>query len=421
MIKCTNNRSIESNYRKRSGIAVKRSLWFFSMIIAVFLSGCASYDSLTENDLLIASGILDDQDYQDYVSLQSTGQLDAHGFYVGETFDDPIDDKYIDPGKVHVTFAENAYLDIHYYFDESLTDEIDTHNCYLMPGSQIYASYPVDNNPNINSYTFDRFEGIEYDSDGERGNAIDISFSDNRLIIQIPESFTGTDISIEPHGIIENRVLNFHDYYYSNAETDYELAGTWITDVGDDEITTVKESIEINPLASYQVHYYYDPTEYYFLNSTPQYKEIDEGSGIITFQEVFPEDSTDADNYAIELHHWVSVSVQTPTGVLDYMGALFSGNMTGIESVSVEGVERSSKESEIDHLKCGDRVIIDVSKGYFLSCNIFELDDPETMNDGSQRYTVVVQETYGAPIVLSVSKNTAEPQNELPVYSKAGS
>lgn len=42
-------------------------------------------------------------------------------------------------GKIHITFAENRYMNIRYYADSSMKTPINTTSCYLNPGNRLYA------------------------------------------------------------------------------------------------------------------------------------------------------------------------------------------------------------------------------------------------------------------------------------------
>ena len=89
------------------------------------------------------------EDYQKYIELCNSRQLDSDGRYVttklaGEqAFSPPA-------GSVHVTFAENAYITVQYYLDASLKTLANTQQCYLRLGNYIYASEPECHYPSSN-------------------------------------------------------------------------------------------------------------------------------------------------------------------------------------------------------------------------------------------------------------------------------
>ena len=98
---------------KKRGIKVKKEhfISIFSVVV-LSLSGCSQVEHYLTDKIWEKSGISVNEDYQEYQSLAEEGQLDSSGMYEGlkesnEEFIEP-------PGPIHVTFAENSFLEFTY-------------------------------------------------------------------------------------------------------------------------------------------------------------------------------------------------------------------------------------------------------------------------------------------------------------------
>ena len=95
----------------------------FLVVLAIgcllLLSGCSFSDLMSKG-----TGIAKDPDYQTWEKLTETGKLNEEGKYTSDA--------------VHVTFASNSFLDVHYYKDQEHQNEFDGASAYLLPGDMIY-------------------------------------------------------------------------------------------------------------------------------------------------------------------------------------------------------------------------------------------------------------------------------------------
>lgn len=369
---------------------------FFLMI----LTGCSmaeiqgAYEEKAGDFLLRYSGVKDGDSYRQYEELKDKGALSEEGYYneLGEYEEEyaadiaeygSIENIESEKKQVHVTFAQNSFLKINYFYDESLTEPIETDNCYLNLGESIYASQPECDNPYTDSYVFSEYRIYEYDSDGNRDKDVRM-FSRESRVLTIPEDFTGTELSVEPVGEYQRQAFFFDAYMINNAGDHIEVGGVW--KVNGEAYT--EDTIELNPSDTYKVEYFYDKETYYVAASNPSYYSDHDGKVEFPIT-VLPEDS-----YSVQLHSYIKLSLD--------------GDADKIASASVSGKEISfdvKKEKAITGLKAGDEVCIKTTEGYRLYCGQFPLEQPETLENDECRYTFEVPES-NEEIRLLVSKTT---------------
>lgn len=264
---------------------------------AFVLSGCTAV-----KDVIIQKAeIMTDEDYEKYVELRNTGQLNEDGYYMSEGIDIDLveenvqEDVASQQGKIRITFAKNAYLDVEYYLDAKLEEPIESNICYLNPGECIYADVSPDYHSPSNWYKFDRFRVYAYDNNGQKGQELlwQEKGGENSQVIQIPVDYEGTEISVQPMGMYEEHSVYLDDYYTDSSGQKQELSGKWV--VNDKEITD--GTIEVSPTESLNVDYIYDPKEYSYVSSTPSsfYHE----NGLVRFEVVSAE--SDVEKYSVEL------------------------------------------------------------------------------------------------------------------------
>lgn len=258
-------------------------------VCVLMLSGCSAAGA----SLLRNSDIITEEDYQSYMELWNSKQLDGEGHYIAKELEDET--PFSPPaGSIHVTFAENAYISVEYYSDAALKKPIDLSQCYMMPGETIYASEPVCRHPSSNRYRFDRFCIYSYDVEGNRGEEIPCKVNESSpLAIQIPENYEGTDLAVVPAGKYENRQLELSDHYIDNVGQPQELDGTWI--VNDAAVSS--DILTVTPTEALAVDYQYDPAKYSFVASNPSsfYHE----KGLVRFEVVNA--TEEIDTYSVEL------------------------------------------------------------------------------------------------------------------------
>ena len=101
---------------------------FAILLSCLFLSGCGVPDSFKEKAAL-DSGIYDDAEYREYKKLSEEGALGSNGTYFVPGGDARPAEGPGWNGTVHVTFSDNPFLDVHYYYDAALEVPVDTGSC----------------------------------------------------------------------------------------------------------------------------------------------------------------------------------------------------------------------------------------------------------------------------------------------------
>lgn len=117
---------------------MKKSPTLLAVVAVLSLAGCSSVEDRVKNYMLQEAGILDDINYQEYQQYAEKDLLDADGYFV-----DPVEETPPVLGTIHVTFASNNNLQVHYYIDDEHKKPLDTSGCYLEPGDTVYAEATV--------------------------------------------------------------------------------------------------------------------------------------------------------------------------------------------------------------------------------------------------------------------------------------
>lgn len=208
---------------------MKRVFVLIMTFTMLLLAGCSAVDAKLEQALLEKSGILEQEDYLQYQQYQEKGCLDEDGQYFDPDLDVITSNEQEKPsGKIHITFAENRYMNIRYYAASSMKTPINTTSCYLNPGDRLYAKVKY-LNPNSTIYKLAEYRIMEYDADGIVKNESIQEVKDGVLEYEIPTNFTGTEMSIIPVGEYPNRNLSMSVYYVDDSGNKCSLgnAGTW--------------------------------------------------------------------------------------------------------------------------------------------------------------------------------------------------
>ena len=358
------------------------SLIFLFAFAGLAFTGCSDTDTYTarlryavqeqfNRKMLDTSEISLDEDYERYVNLREEDKLSPEGYYTGE---DLLAEGYGEmpetEGKVHVTFAENAFLETAYFYDAALTEPIDTSMCYLEPETCIYASEPVVTDTAGNAYEFSDFRVWKYNSEGERDGEIHTEITEENLVIKIPSDSSVTDISIEPVGKYRERVLSLKDYYMDENGNPQELTGTWFVNGK----AYTEETVTVSAAVPCTVQYQYDVQKYFFVTSSPECFSHNPTGGKVHFTET--EASGKNDSYSVELRPCIDAVIETDGWKL--------------VTVKVDGVEQTLPYT-FRKLKSGDTITIETSSSYKLICDDTELPEPEILPD-SCRYTFRVPE-----------------------------
>lgn len=388
----------KENEDRNWGIQMKKPLLLLLSASCILLAGCSQVQDYAAEKMIQASLISEDEDYREYIKLEKTGSLDEDGFYR----DAPVETEEQPSGSVHVTFAENQYLDIVYYYDAELTEPIDTRQCYLMPGDSIYAPEPMLKNPYSDKYQFSEYRIWQYDSAGSRSRFPAPEGGEAKLLLTIPKDFTGTGLSIEPLGKYEERALSLSDYYLDKAGKQIELNGHWTVD----NVTTDSDSAQISPLVPYTVNYDFSQYcgDYYFYTSSPESYYDDNESGKVVFYEVSPQDSG-AENYSVQLHRYMTATVVNESAAM--ISALTSHDSIQAIEVNGKAIEVfGRKEQTIPQLKHGDKIVVRVGSAYEVASSLgTEITQVEL--SGGYEYTLTVPDTLETEFTITVSKSGA--------------
>lgn len=364
------------------------SMFSLCILFALIFSGCSKVDDYMEKLIEAKSGIFEDEDYIQYQILEETGLLNQEGYYNTANYSNGSA-LYIEAEnqkQVHVTFADNDFLDISYYYDAELTMLVDTESCYLDQGESIYASQPKCNNPNHNNYIFSSFRVCEYDAKGNRGAILNIG-GDGGLVMKIPVGYQGTELSVEPTGEYKNKRLTFCADCLDSKGTPQEVFGRWT--INDEDC--IGDEIEVPPSMSYTIRYYYDEEEYYYVSSSPNCYSYSDEEGEVEFKQATS--FGEYENYSVRLHQYVRLEIECD-----------SDGRKAIKSVKVNKKEAGFENDTIDGLKCGDEVVIETDNEYRLFCSQNIIKKTENLANG-YRYIIRIPKTNEIVFHLKVSKS----------------
>lgn len=333
--------------QEREEEKMKRAFVLIMAFTMLLLTGCSAVDAKLEQALLEKSGIFEHEDYLQYQQYQEAGRLDEDGQYFDPNLDEITPSEQEKPsGKIHITFAENRYLNIWYYTDSSMKTPIDTTSCYLNPGDRLYAKVIECVNPNSNLYRLAEYRIMEYDAEGIVKNEYIQEVKDGVLEYEIPTNFTGTEMSIIPVGEYPNRNLSMSVYYVDDNGNKCSLgnAGTWSINNNSIDGNTA----QISPIESYVLKFTYDTDNYFYVGCEPAcFTKNPASAGFVEFWEA---ESTDADmNYSVELHKFLSLSLKFGAE------AKVSINQGDFETI------KKNKIWNVPKLQYGDSITIETS------------------------------------------------------------
>lgn len=374
---------------------------FGCLIFSLLLCGCSAGNTLLENQMTKKSDVQSNEAWHTYESLAQSGSLDDDGYYNQSEAAYENTETTQPTGSVHVTFARNAYLNVVYARDAEKTDLIMASECYLEPGDSLYlASLTVDN-PYSNKYKAMGFRVYAYDNNGKR-ELLSTEPVEAETVLTIPESFAKTELSIEPVGEYEDRVLSLSDYCFKEDGTQENLNGTWSIEA-DETSKTTGDNLTISPVDSYNVLYNFaDYTkDYYFEKSTPACIHYDNEAGTVQFEHTTSQESTE--RYTVQLHRYITVKLTNAvTGLLPF---LTDGK--AIQEIQINGdiwdeLDKDKKEQSIPHLKCGDILVLKVAPQCVVTCEELKVEKVE--RDGLREYAVTIPQTYSTELPIMVSK-----------------
>lgn len=389
----------------------KQILSLFSLSAFLILSGCSDIESYVDEKIWQDSQILEDQDYQEFQRLSNENLLDANGIY--NELIQAEEDESKPSGQIHITFAENAFFEPNYFLDAEHASLINTQNCYLNPGESVYVSTPSPQNPNTNKYLFSRFRVMAYE-DGKRQDT-ELSFTNDgdNLVMTIPPDCPWTELSIEPLGEYQNRIVSLKDYYIDNNGNEIELNGVWkITseDSGED-VTTAGTTAEISPITSYTVSYDYGRymDEYYFGCSEPDSFTLNTDKNEVEFYKATA--LSENESYSVGLRPYISLKLTNNEAnfIHNTISAVTKSNDI-IKFISVNDNEQKvsgDKEQFFYQLKCGDRIVIRIGSDYKVTADELTIDTFRAAVKEGYEYAFTIPEILETKLDIVISKNTA--------------
>lgn len=392
------------------------------IIIALQLVSSAKEDRIIHE---LEAGQGSDPMYSAYSNLLAADSLDENGYYQHAA--NEAGESAVPLGPIHVTFAKNAYMDIHYYHDERLTDELSTVDCYMSPGEKIYADIEnIGYHDLVSSmYKLTAFEIRELDNSGNTVKKISQSLSSIGNIISLDVSKTCGEISIVPVGAFQNRKLQLDGFYY-NSDTEKKTLGVLWTING----IPYDSKVGINPIVDYQARCNFSAyaQTYYFVDANPKYS-FDVDHNEILFDPVKP---TGKDlTYSVELHPYIELTIKDPEYGLSEK--LHSGN-TIISKIERERAGNRSSivfkdgaivaADELSALKHADLVYVTLNSSYQLisANNNISISKPSAGSiKGTEEYCVQIPKNNYCDLTLVVTEknNTSSDSIFLPTIDNA--
>lgn len=286
---------------------MRKAIAACALAAVLLLTGCAAVEKPLGQLFLERSGVTAQEDYLRYEQYRDAGRLDGSGQYVPPAEQNDAALSQQADGKIHVTFADNRYMEILYFTDPSMTTPLNTEECYLSPGDTVYAKLTGYKNPKSNLYRLSEYRIQEYDQNGNVRHESVEKVTGDVLEYKIPEDFTGTELSVLPVGEYADRQLSVDVYYVDDDGQEHSLgnAGDWFINDAD-----VQESIvHISPLEPYVLRFAYDTENYFYVSSEPEcFTKDPSDAGFVEFWEAEP---TDADTtYRVELHPYLTLSLK---------------------------------------------------------------------------------------------------------------
>lgn len=350
---------------------------------AVFLSGCARLKSGLQTKILDESGLADDPDYQRYMTLLDQGLLDETGIYMEPETEGQEESK--GEGRIHVTFAENPRIRARFYSDAGKSAPLSS--CDVNPGDRIYIDTPVASHALTDLFSASRFRFVSYDSEYEEVWSEIVEAEGGGSYITIPEDCPVTEVSVQPLGNYDGRVVYLSDYTLDEEGRRHEQHGEWTLneEVFTEAHAEIPSSMDLDPL------YQYDPAVYRFISSEPEAYFLDETKGIIRFAH---EDALgDHDRYEIELQKYLTVTIN---GTPD----------EGIISAFVNGGPAVRRENTLMKISREDQLVIFTEEGYTVtSDDLVSKGDAEKTEEGVA-HTFDVPEDAPAELSVLIHKDT---------------
>lgn len=286
---------------------VKKDLIFTAVLSALVFSACSG--EIDSNEFMN-----NDEEYRACMALIGDNDLDENGFY--NNFDDvtdSTDESSVPDGKILVSLGSNNTMDLQYYRDAECSDLIKDTICYVNPGDIIYAKYPLFKTAGTDRKLFDTFKVYYYNDKGERNHdttleCVNKTGASVLKVLQIPESYDYTNLSVVPVSTYEDRELHLDDYYKDENGEKISLSQKWEVNTGaDSPLTTENDSISFNPFNNYIVSLDFDEDKYYFSSSSPKAWHYDNATGYVEFHQQSADDAIS--EFKVELAPYTPITL----------------------------------------------------------------------------------------------------------------
>ena len=344
---------------------MRKKMIFLCVIATILLTSCGTVNDLIEGKLIEKSGLVNDENYINYVDKENSGIIDEDGYYKDVEVEKPA-------GKIHITFSTNNNLKVNYYSDDECSILIDTNNCYLEPGDSIIAIPKTSTDISSSEYSFSEFIIYNYDhlDNWSLINNWIVDTVDDKYIINIPENFDGDEVSINPTGNYQNRQIMMSDYYYDDNNSKVSVGGQWYIN---GKVCENPSDLEISPTESYIISYKYDPKEYFFISSEPECYYNNDLFGEVIFKERESTDKTVP--YNLELKKCFDIKI------------ISAEKRTVRVNSQEKEVIKAGCELDLSSLKYGDKITISTNKSWDIKTAIADtgLLELESVNEYPNR------------------------------------
>ena len=387
----------------------------------LLMSACSVIEEKITQVMWEKSGVTDELQYIQYEQMRSAGALDKDGLYHSKQLEEiqAAESAQAD-GPIHVSFARNEFMEITYYRDETLTAVLEPYNSRMNPGDTIYASSPVLKDTVNELYHFSEIRLYEIDSNGNILKILNSVHDLPGMVYQIPDDFTGTEISIVPLGEYSNRHINLNAIQVHSDGTESVLEnGVWYVNGkahGNGEM-------ELNPLNSYRIVYDYTPYKdnWYFDSSSPDSYWDKTSDATITF--LADPSNIKTTDFIVRLHPYGKMTISNGVGYQNVVDSLLDGaaNIFGnksiietqniIDMLQVNGITQinnfSDTEVKIDKIRAGDEILLRVpgnlkviSEGLVMPAAV--------MKDENREYHIMIPDTENMNFNLTVSNRNSD-------------
>lgn len=302
-------------------------------------------------------------------------------------------------GKIHITFAQNEYIDVDYFKDSALKDKITGKECFVNYGDTIYSSNVELNNPKSDKYTFSHFQIWQFDKKGNKTKVLK-ELDGTSLELHINDSFKGTEFSIVPIGKYLPRKLSLNAYFINNnGKKQYMDNGVWTVNG-----STYNEEKGVSPVSSYTVKYNYEKykDDYYFSTSIPEpyYNNVSEN------EVVFKESTSElfVNEFNVEMHRYITMTI-----VDEVRWPIDFWSDHAIKEVRINGKEIKPKDDKIKKIKCGDKIVIRTDKTHRIESDKLNKtsDIPVELENGYEYGFVVPENLKSSEIKLQLKKRNS--------------